>query len=319
MKTFNQEITFNSFTKGTYHRSEVLPELLLLQNEISAIAMPNESETEAIKLYDIEKYLEEKNAEQGYKASKELAIFKEGSKSICNHIKALISGQKGESKAFNYLSRLNCKNYILKNVELSSDEAKTELDAVVITEKRIFIIEVKNTNRDIFIDDEGNYYRTGKYLNWDSNILSKMNTKERLLRQSLDNANLEDIKIERIVVFTNNRVRVENNCSSIKTTFLAQLPYIIERTIGCVTYSSKEMDLIKQSIEQAEKHETYEFDFDMEAFKSNFIQLIQKLNGVEVEEHHISLFERFMNHLESIGNKLFSAHPNRLASVSFNE
>ena len=77
-------------------------------------------------------------------------------------------------------------NIILKNIELKDGDDRTELDAVVITPYGITIVEVKNTARDIFIDENGNYYRTGEFLNWDCNIVQKMNLKEDLLKRALE-------------------------------------------------------------------------------------------------------------------------------------
>jgi len=308
MTNLNKDIIFKSFAKETYHKSEILTELLQLQSEVVNYVMPiNFENIQTAKLYDVERYLETKNEEIDYKASKELQIFKEGCDHICNQIKAIISGQNGEKKAFSYLNRINTKNIVLKNIELKDENDRTELDAVVITEKRIFIIEVKNTKRDIFIDENGNYYRTGKFLNWDSNILQKMDTKERLLRNALESTDLKDIKIERLLVFTNNRVRVENTCNNITTTFLPQLPYIIDRTIGCKNYTSDDMDNIRFAIDQFQNPETYELDFDVNEFKVNLIKLMEILNHKEQENtNSIGIFlTNLANRIDRVMNKLF--------------
>lgn len=304
----NKTITFKSFNKETYHRSELLPEFLQLQQEIAHYTMPQTDDLEeTIRLYDVGKHLEKLNEERNYIASKELEIFRSGNREICNRIKAMISGQYGENKVFSYLERLYCKNYILKNVELRSEVERTEIDAIVITEKKIFIIEVKNTSRDIFIDENGNYFRTGKYLRWDSNILDKMNTKENLLRKALSNAEIDGISVERIVVFTNYRIQVENACSNIKTTFLSQLPFIIDRAIGCTHYTSSEMESMKIAIEAAVNQESYAIDFDIDQYKANFVRLMNLLNGTEEpSKTRSSWFSSFFKPLGTILDMLYA-------------
>ena len=85
----------------------------------------------------------------------------ESSKILCNLIKAEISGNRGEYKAFKTLEYLQSQNKVMRNVELSHGETRTEIDALVITPKCLTIVEVKNTSKNnLLIDEDGNYYRT---------------------------------------------------------------------------------------------------------------------------------------------------------------
>lgn len=149
----------NSFRKEAYHKSEILSEMLALQSEIVNLTFNGEHAVEAeLKIYDVERHLQQLNDECGHVADEALQRFIEGSKVLCNLIKAEISGNKGEFKAFRTLEYLKSQNIVLKNVELEDGDLRTELDAVVITPKCITIVEVKNTSKNIFIDEAGNYY-----------------------------------------------------------------------------------------------------------------------------------------------------------------
>ena len=201
----------NSVSKEAYHKSEILDEMLALQSEIVNLTFNGEHAAIAeLKIYDVERHLEQLNEECGHVADEALQRFIEGSKKLCNLIKAEISGNKGEFKAFRTLEYLKTQNVVLKNVELEDGDLRTELDAVVITPKCITIVEVKNTSKNIFIDEAGNYYRTGEFLKWDCDIAGKMSIKEDLLRKALATAGITDVKIQGIVVFTNNRIEVQN-------------------------------------------------------------------------------------------------------------
>ncbi|MFR5648777.1 MAG: nuclease-related domain-containing protein [[Eubacterium] siraeum] len=268
--------SFTSFTKDAYHKTEVLPELFALQTELVEKTFTEGTETAELKIWDVERRLDEMNAECGGIVTEQLEAFKKDCKYICNLIKAEISGNRGEMKAFDSLSRIHGEHNILKNIELSNNEMRSELDAVVITRNGAFIVEVKNTSRNIFIDEDGNYYRTGEFLRWDSQIGEKMQVKKRLLREVLNTKGLVDIPIYEIVVFTNNRVEVQNKCRTLKTCFLSQLPYIIDKCRDTVI-SFTEMNLAVQAVSEANIEKSYPFEFDVYAFKMNFANILVAL------------------------------------------
>lgn len=268
--------SFTSFTKDAYHKTEVLPELFALQTELVEKTFAESSETSELKIWDVERRLDGMNVECGSIVTEQLEAFKKDCKYICNLIKAEISGNRGEMKAFDSLSRIHGEHIILKNIELSNSEMRSELDAVVITRNGTFIVEVKNTSRNIFIDEDGNYYRTGEFLRWDSHIREKMQVKESLLREVLNAKGLADIPIYEIVVFTNNRIEVQNKCRTLKTCFLSQLPYIIEKCRD-TTISFTEMNLAVQAVSEANIEKSYPFEFDVDAFKMNFANILVTL------------------------------------------
>ena len=245
METRIEEIlaSMSSFSKKLYKKQEVLPELLLLQKELVSLTFNNEhAEKSDLRIWDVENHLDKLNEECGHIVDEQLESFKDDCKIICNTIKAEMSGQAGERKAFKSLETLRCKHIILKNVELVKGDHRTELDAVVITEKAVFIIEVKNTTKNIVIDDRGNYCRRCEQgLLFDKNIGENMNEKEYLLREALALVGIEDIKIINLVVFTNSNVFVENNYPYINTCYLSNLPHKISNHCGDTLYSGEEM------------------------------------------------------------------------------
>lgn len=272
--------SFTSFTKDAYHKTEVLRELFALQTELVKKTFAEGTETAELKIWDVERRLDEMNAECGGIVTEQLEAFKKDCKYICNLIKAEISGNRGERKAFDSLSRIHGEHTILKNIELSNNEMRSELDAVVVTQNGAFIVEVKNTSRDIFIDEDGNYYRTGEFLKWDSHIREKMQVKESLLRELLNAKGLADIPIYEIVVFTNNRIEVQNKCRTLKTCFLSQLPYIIDKSRDTVI-SFNEMNLAAQAVAEANIEKSYPFEFDVDAFKMNFANILVALEDAK--------------------------------------
>lgn len=282
-----QEIVnaMNTFGKATYHRSEVLPELFALQQEVISLTFNEEhADQGSLRIWDVERHLEQMNADLGGVADEELQRFEAGCKDLCNMIKAEISGSKGESKAFRSLERLRCFNRVLHNVELTGVEERSEIDALVITGKGLFIVEVKNTARDIFIDEAGNYFRTGEYLKWDSHIAAKMEVKSRLLRNILKGTDFENAPITGVVVFTDNRIQVRNCCEQLNTCFLSQLPYIIQDHKGTDVLTEAQVQEVEQIVESARCTETYPLKIDVPQFKQDFAVLMATLEHASAME-----------------------------------
>lgn len=292
----------NSFSKSSYQKKELLPEMFALQQEIVELTFNDEhAATSNLKIWDVEKHLAQLNHDCGHVADEELARFKEGSKTFCNLIRAEVSGSKGEDKAFRELRNLRSRNYILKNVELKDESCRTELDAVVITNTAVFIIEVKNTGRDIFIDENGDYFRTGEYTRWDSNIAEKMNTKEEMLLKVLQNNGIKEVPLQRIVVFTNHRVEVRNKYEKIKTCFLSQLADYIDGFDGAEVISQNEMIHISNCIKEAECKESYPFEFNIEQYKLDYatvMSVLEEANSKKPEE--VQVDEKLLDVEESL-------------------
>lgn len=277
--------SMKSFGKEKYHKSELLTEMFALQQEIVGLTFNNDHAAMAeLRIWDVESYLDQLNQDCGNVADEELKKFKDGSYQLCNRIKAEISGKRGEEKAFHSLQFIRSKNRILKNVELVDGNLRTELDAIVITPKVITIIEVKNTGKNVFIDENGDYFRTGEYIKWDCNIAEKMMDKEMLVRKVLRKDHMDGIQIRNVVVFTNKKVEIQNKCSSIRACFVSQLPCIIDGVKNEVTYSDEEIDKIESLISAAENKESYPFDLDVEQYKHDFASVMAILEEASTKK-----------------------------------
>lgn len=278
--------TMKSFSKEAYNKTEILTELLQLQKELVELVFDEEHAANGnLKIWDVEKYLEQMSKANESVAAEELIRFEVGCKDVCNRIRAEISGKWGENKTFQRLESMRCSGKVIRNIELTGENIRTELDGVAITSKAIFIVEVKNTKKDIFIDEDGNYYRTGEYMRLDSNIGEKMTNKIKLLRNALESAGLPEIKIEGLVVFTNNRIEVKNHCKSLQTCFLGQLPYIIEEYKGRDIYTEENIETISLAVEEARCKECYTYDFDVNQFKIDFANILTLLEEASIKQN----------------------------------
>lgn len=281
-----------SFGKEAYHKSELLDEMFALQREIVALTFNEDHAAIAdLKIWDVERHLEQLNQDCGNVADEELRRFEDECKTFCNLIKAEVSGNRGEYKAFRTLEYLRTDHIILKNVELREGDLRTELDAVVITPNGITIVEVKNTAKNIFIDENGSYYRTGEFLKWDCNIAQKMDLKEQLLRKLLVAEGIEDVEIKKVVVFTDNRIEVQNKYTKIRTCFVSQLACIIDDFKSQNNMTQEDMENIEDLIRKAEYKETYPFGFDVNQYKKDFATVMAILEEASVKSEEQQVIE----------------------------
>lgn len=69
-----------------------------------------------------------------------------------------------------------------------------------------------------------------------------MELKEELLRKVLASEGIENVQINRVVVFTDNRIEVQNKYTKIRTCFVSQLAYIIDSFKSQTNLSQEDME-----------------------------------------------------------------------------
>ena len=278
-----------AFTNTTFTRDELLEEMIKLQNEMATITFGEDAEGK--RFYEIARHYSEVNATKNHIADELVEKVGKKCNEISNLIRADISGRKGEGKAFSRLQYLLSQHGLRKNIEISNGDKKTEIDALVVTEKAAFIIEVKNTKRDIFIDAEGQYYRTGEFLKWDSNIGAKLNLREAFVREAAEKAGIKNLRIVKVVVFTDNRIRVQNKCLDIRTCFLNQLTSVIDTFRGNKVLSINDIESLLNVVDEMETKSSYEVKFDVESFKTEFAEMVATLEGYTDEEAKVTILD----------------------------
>lgn len=282
-----------AFSKASYTKAEFLPELLKLQKELIDLTFNAEhAENGDLRLWDVERHLRKMNEERGYAADDELARFIQSSKIVCNTISAEISGNAGEQKVFRALENLSCENALLRNVELEFDGRRTEIDAIVFTHHAVFIIEIKNSKKNIFIDEDGEFYRTGHSMHYDCNIADKMDERETILRKALERTGIGRLKIFKIVTFTNPRIDVENKYHYIKVCGSNYLPTFIEKFTSDQWYTHENICTMMAAVSEVRCPDAYQMSIDMEGFKSDFATLMAKLEAAEEAENEPDIPEK---------------------------
>jgi len=275
--------SINSFKKDLYHKSEILPELLSYQQEVVNIAFSDTTkEKNTLRFWDAIEHYKKLSAEHKNIANSELEKFIIDCKKANNKIKAEISGNRGEEIVLRNLETLKIKNTISKNIELQNETTRSEIDTVVFTQKGAFIIEVKNTKKNIFIDRDGLFFRvTDERQQFDSNIAEKMQIKEALLRNELDKLGYSGLQIFKIVVFTNTKAEIQNKCKQLQTCFSNQLATIIENWNAPIYLRTNDLYIMSEALNKLSSSATFPMELDTEAAKKNFALLAAKLELAE--------------------------------------
>ncbi|SFX76566.1 nuclease-related domain-containing protein [Ruminococcus sp. XPD3002] len=211
----------------------------------------------------------------------EFKKVEKGFKDIINDTRGLISGIRGEEICHQALNDISCQHEVLYNVELEYDGIRKEIDAIVITNNCIFLIEVKNSKKNVFIDEKGNFIRNGKNLHCDGNIARKIDEREMLLRKALEKTGLSDLKIFKILAFSNQGIDVENKYRYIKVCSCKVLPYFIDKFTSDRWYTHDDINAMMAAITEARCSEEYRMSINMDEFKKDFANLLVLLENPE--------------------------------------
>lgn len=286
------ESSFTSFTKEKYRKSEFLDELLKLQRECVEMAYPEMTEEEVAHMHFKSVIWKLGSQCNGLEEAtiKDFDRFKHECWRANNMICSEIAGAVGEKKAFMRLVEAGCKGAIIRNLELSDEISHGELDLVVLDPRAAFIVEVKNINQEVFIDEVGNFYCDGQRMRKLGNLQTKMARKERLLRGVLDAGGFNDLPIESVIVFANDRYSAINHCKEIATCKLGKLPFLIGEHVGRVYLDDEREGQLKEYLLEQNSHESYASPLNSDLIKNAFACTLAAIEENQEREANQSAF-----------------------------
>lgn len=296
--------SLKGLSKDVYSREELLPEMDQLEKEMAQIVFEDglDIPAEYVHMSYIMKHLHEMNNAAGNVADQELKRLSRLASIFSNHVRAQQSGITGEDRVEQYLDYMKSNHVVLRNLQLSDGVHNTEIDFLVLKQGVATIVEVKNSKRDIYIDEVGDMYKIGRYENFDSHLGAKMDFRAEVIKQLLKDASFENMKIEKVVVFTNNRIQVQKDYSGFRVCFLSRLPHLIDNFYGTgVIQFTKHLQQIADFIQSKDLNEYYPFDMDIQEFKEAFVDAYLKIKGYDqpkpIEDGLFTRVRVFMNSL----------------------
>jgi hypothetical protein len=185
-----------------------------------------------------------------------------------------MSGAKSESivsKTLEHLDRPNTKVY--RNVYVTDGKEETELDAVVLTDSEIIILEVKTIKSDITLTEDGRMVFARDECYDKIPLGEKMAIKRRLLKKALENAVAEanlniPIYVDSYIVFSvpkGQYIQIDDRYHKEKYCFRTSLNKKIEKHFGPAYYKNEhldQLDTIFTAMESNAKRFEPEINFD---------------------------------------------------------
>lgn len=302
--------SLKGLSKDVYSREELLPQMDQLEKEMAMMVFEDglDIPSEYVHMSYIMKHLHIMNNEAGNVADDELKKLSRLSNVFSNHVRAQQSGMTGENKVEQYLGYMKSNHMVLRNLQLSDGMHNTEIDFLVLKQGVATIVEVKNSRRDVYIDSNGDMYKTGRYENFDSHLGAKMDFRAEIIKQLLKNAGFENMRIEKVVVFTNNRIQIKKDYRGFRVCFLSRLPHLIDDYYGTgVIQFTKHLQQMADYIQSKDLNEYYPFEMDVQEFKEAFVDAYLKIKGYDqpVED---GLFTRFRTAIHSLFNMPTTQH-----------
>ena len=296
--------SLKGLSKDVYSREELLPEMDQLEKEMAQIVFEDglDIPAEYVHMSYIMKHLHEMNNVAGNVADQELKRLSRLASIFSNHVRAQQSGITGEDRVEQYLDYMKSNHVVLRNLQLSDGVHNTAIHFLVLKQGVATIVEVKNSKRDIYIDEVGDMYKIGRYENFDSHLGAKMDFRAEVIKQLLKDAGFENMKIEKVVVFTNNRIQVQKDYRGFRVCFLSRLPHLIDDFYGTgVIQFTKHLQQIADFIQSKDLNEYYPFDMDVQEFKEAFVDAYLKIKGYDqpkpIEDGLFTRVRVFMNSL----------------------
>jgi hypothetical protein len=176
-------------------------------------------------------------------------LFSSVYKNLVNISKALNSGLMGERAAYFSLKILDYNTKILQTVQTPSydPENSVEHDIIVITEKAIFTIEVKNINcPKVTITEQGTMIKENAYGQEmiGKNVVRQSKWHQTSLIKLLQGTKYEKVRVIPVLMFTNDMCSFENNFSTDENYMDFRVCY--RATVDEILFDSRYSDCLSQ-------------------------------------------------------------------------
>lgn len=232
-----------------------------------------------------------------------------------------ISGSKGESRVSRTLEFLERPNtQIFHNVYIADGEEETELDAVVLTDSSIIILEVKNVKSDITLTEDGRMVFADDACYDKIPLAKKMQLKRRLLKKSLEKAIAErglsiPVYVDSFIVFSAPQgkfIRINDRYRSEKHCFRSNLNKKIENYLGCAYYKADQINQLGTILAEMEANvRRFESDLNYDEIRLTLaaaLAVLQKAPSERecfVEEPKISVEEQNTANIIELDEQFF--------------
>lgn len=278
-----------ALSAGKMTSNEYMANLMLFEKTVSDIIYREtgiEDEKLAVAAERLEKYAEERCIESDEKITAGIAALRK----IDEQIAQALSGRKGEDEVAQIIKKIhrNCK-VTFRNIYITDEEKSSELDAVLITDAGIIIIETKSSVKNIEITRSG-HLKYGDTVCHGQNLSRQMTTQRYLLWKLLT-AEMESrginipLAIDSFTVFRapeGKIIKVRDKSRLEKWCFKSELKDVIERYSGQVQYTREQVSQLQGLMSRISRNaKNFCYNFDTEAVISSISEMIAALSSKE--------------------------------------
>ncbi len=212
-------------------------------------------------------------------------------KTVNKELHICMAGRKGENlvaRTLEYVNRPEAKVY--RNVYLTDGKEETELDAVVLTDSGVIILEIKKSKDDLTITEEGRLVHSGDECYEKRSLGTKMGIKRKLLKERLDlecarRGFTTPVTVESYIVFVTPkgvRINVDDKYHCEKWCFRTSLNHKIASYTSNSYYREDQFEALADIMETIERNrKLFTNDIDYEAIRENFAEAMELITNDE--------------------------------------
>lgn len=215
-------------------------------------------------------------------------------KSLEKEMAILMSGAKGENLVARTLEFLNRPNtQIFHNVYISDGCDETELDAIVLTDSGIVILEVKKVKNDLTLTEDGRMVFEGDESFGKKPLGEKMALKRQLLKNRLESILQQKgldipVHVDSYIVFSAPKgqfIRIDDRYHREKYCFRTGLNKKLETYMGCAYYKADQLALLGGIISEMETNvKRFQTKLNYDDVRHNLAEALAILRNAETEQ-----------------------------------
>lgn len=210
-------------------------------------------------------------------------------KKLSKELAITMSGAKGESivsKTLEYLNRPNTKVY--RNVYITDGQDETELDAIVLTDSGVIILEVKKVKSDLTLTEDGRMVFASDECYDKIPLGEKMALKRKLLKNALEKAVASTgmdipVYVDSYIVFSAPKgqyIKIDDRYRKEKHCFRTGLNQKIENYLGCAYYKDDQLDQLDKIFSEMESNvKRFETELNYDDVRRSLAEAMVLLQG----------------------------------------
>ena len=209
-----------------------------------------------------------------------------------------MSGIKGErlvTRTLEFISRPNTQ--VFRNVYVSDGLSQTELDAVVLTDAAVIVLEIKKVKSDLTLTEDGRMVFAGNECHDDIPLCEKMVLKQKLLKKYLERQlavkglNIP-VFVDSYIVFSAPKgqfIYIDDRYHREKHCFRTGLNKTIENYLGCAYYKETELEQLGGIISEMEtKVKRFETKLNFGEIRRSLAEAMVVLQGDKSKKRLLS-------------------------------